>query len=134
MYIHDIVSDTGLSHAKLVTTPLPQGVKLKTKREVLLPNPELYRRLVGRLLYLCFMRPDISHSVKQLSQFLQHPSDDHWSGALHVLKCLEGKCFGFLENQETNYCFSFYGQAEYRSIGQLADLFTKSLPGAPFAG
>ncbi|KAL0358345.1 UNVERIFIED_CONTAM: Retrovirus-related Pol polyprotein from transposon RE1 [Sesamum angustifolium] len=32
------------------------------------------KRLVGRLLYLGFTRPDISFATQQLSQFLQHPS------------------------------------------------------------
>ncbi|KAL0347901.1 UNVERIFIED_CONTAM: Retrovirus-related Pol polyprotein from transposon RE2 [Sesamum angustifolium] len=40
--------------------------------------------------FICVYATRYSHSAKQLSQFLQHPSDDHWSGALHVLKCLKG--------------------------------------------
>ncbi|KAL0399884.1 UNVERIFIED_CONTAM: putative mitochondrial protein [Sesamum radiatum] len=36
-----------------------------------------------------FTRPDISHSVQQLSQFLNRPCEAHWSAALHVVRYLK---------------------------------------------
>ena len=45
---------------------------------------------MGRLLYLNFTRPDISHAVQQLSQFLHAPTDLHWKAAVHVLRYLKG--------------------------------------------
>ncbi|KAL0401838.1 UNVERIFIED_CONTAM: Retrovirus-related Pol polyprotein from transposon RE1 [Sesamum latifolium] len=53
-------------------------------------NPDSYRRLVGRLLYLGFTRPDLSHSVQQLSQFLNRLCEAHWTAALHVVRYLKG--------------------------------------------
>ncbi|KAK4395433.1 Retrovirus-related Pol polyprotein from transposon TNT 1-94 [Sesamum angolense] len=46
------------------STPFPPGLKLTTDSGAQLQNPDMYRRLVGRLLYLGFTRPDISHSVQ----------------------------------------------------------------------
>ncbi|KAL0438755.1 UNVERIFIED_CONTAM: Retrovirus-related Pol polyprotein from transposon RE2 [Sesamum latifolium] len=89
-YILDIIHDTGLTDAKSATTPFPQHVKLSVTGGAVLSDPKRYRRLVGRLLYLGFTRPDISYSVQQLSQFLQHPCDDHWRAALHVVRYLKG--------------------------------------------
>ncbi|KAL0326589.1 UNVERIFIED_CONTAM: Retrovirus-related Pol polyprotein from transposon RE2 [Sesamum angustifolium] len=89
-YVLDIVHDVKLSNAKGVSTPFPQGLKLSSDCGALLPNPDSYRRLVGRLLYLGFTRPDISHSVQQLSQFLNHPCEAHWNAALHVVRYLKG--------------------------------------------
>ncbi|KAK4406633.1 Retrovirus-related Pol polyprotein from transposon RE1 [Sesamum angolense] len=63
-YINDIVRDTGLMHAKSVTTPFPQHIKLSTTGGAVLSDPEPYRRLVGRLLYLGFTRPDFSYGVQ----------------------------------------------------------------------
>ncbi|KAL2239868.1 UNVERIFIED_CONTAM: Retrovirus-related Pol polyprotein from transposon RE1 [Sesamum indicum] len=89
-YIQDIIADTGLQQAKAVSTPFPTGLKLCSDAGALLQAPDSYRRLVGRLLYLSFTRPDISHSVQQLSQFLNHPCDVHWNAALHVVRYLKG--------------------------------------------
>ncbi|KAL0355577.1 UNVERIFIED_CONTAM: putative mitochondrial protein [Sesamum radiatum] len=72
-YILDIIQDIGMTNAKPVSTPLPLGLKLNMNSGALLPSPDQYRRLIGRLLYLCFTQPDISHSVQQLSQYLTGP-------------------------------------------------------------
>ncbi|KAL0402317.1 UNVERIFIED_CONTAM: Retrovirus-related Pol polyprotein from transposon RE1 [Sesamum latifolium] len=89
-YVLDILHDTELTNAKVVPTPFPQGLKLCSENSALLVNPDAYRRLVGRLLYLSFTYPDISHSVQQLSQFVNHPYESHWSAALHVVRYLKG--------------------------------------------
>ncbi|KAL0291588.1 UNVERIFIED_CONTAM: Retrovirus-related Pol polyprotein from transposon TNT 1-94 [Sesamum angustifolium] len=62
-YVLDIVHDVGLSNAKGVSTPFPQGLKLSSDCGALLPNPDSYRRLVGRLLYL------VLHARIFLTQF-----------------------------------------------------------------
>ncbi|KAL2249476.1 UNVERIFIED_CONTAM: Retrovirus-related Pol polyprotein from transposon TNT 1-94 [Sesamum indicum] len=89
-YVRDIISDTGMSSAKSVSTPFPLGLKLTNDSGARLQQPDQYRRLIGRLLYLGFTRPDISHSVQQLSQFLNHPCVAHWNAALHVVRYLKG--------------------------------------------
>ncbi|KAL0421061.1 UNVERIFIED_CONTAM: Retrovirus-related Pol polyprotein from transposon RE1 [Sesamum latifolium] len=88
--IKDIVSDTGLNNAKVVTTPLPAGITFTAEARQPLSSPEAYRSLVGRLLYLSLTRPDISHASQQLSQFMQHPCKQHWDAAIHVVKYLKG--------------------------------------------
>ncbi|KAL2251868.1 uncharacterized protein LOC110012820 [Sesamum indicum] len=69
-YLQDILADTSMLEGKPSPTPLPSGLKLVCDDGSLLPDPGVYRRLVGCLLYLGFTRPDISFFVQQLSQFL----------------------------------------------------------------
>ncbi|KAL0298886.1 UNVERIFIED_CONTAM: Retrovirus-related Pol polyprotein from transposon RE2 [Sesamum radiatum] len=57
VYVDDILI-TGPSLSDI------EGLKLTTDSGAQLQNPDMYRRLVGRLLYLGFTRPDISHSVQ----------------------------------------------------------------------
>ncbi|KAL0341716.1 UNVERIFIED_CONTAM: Retrovirus-related Pol polyprotein from transposon RE2 [Sesamum calycinum] len=89
-YIGDILNDMGLQDAKTTTTPLPAGIKFTTQSDNVLPHPAVYRRLVGRLLYLNFTRLDIAHATQQLSQFLQTPCQQHWDAAVHLVKYLKG--------------------------------------------
>ena len=70
-YILDILSDAGLTGAKPAKFPLPRGLKLATATGPCLSDPEPFRRLIGRLLYLTLTRLDISYSVQHLSQLLQ---------------------------------------------------------------
>ncbi|KAL0413904.1 UNVERIFIED_CONTAM: Retrovirus-related Pol polyprotein from transposon RE2 [Sesamum radiatum] len=79
-----------MTQAKAASTLLPTGIKFSADTGDLLSNPEAYRRLIGRILYLGFTRPDISHAAQQLSQFLQHPSRQHWDAAHHLLRYLKG--------------------------------------------
>lgn len=66
-------------------TPLPVNLKLNTTDGHLLPNPEHYRSLVGKLNYLTNTRPDLSYDEQTLSQFMQHPRSPHLAALHHTL-------------------------------------------------
>lgn len=51
-YILDLLQDTGVTAVKPAPFPLPQNLKLSLNKGECLSNPESYRRLVRRLLYL----------------------------------------------------------------------------------
>ena len=88
-YALDIISETGLLGARPAAVPLEQNHRLALSTSNELDDPELYRRLVGRLIYLCFTRPDLSYSVHVLSQFMQKPRIEHWDAALRVVRYLK---------------------------------------------
>ncbi|KAF7845056.1 TMV resistance protein N-like [Senna tora] len=54
---------SGLLGARPASVPLEQNHRLALSTSSVLEDPERYRRLVGRLIYLCFTRPDLSYSV-----------------------------------------------------------------------
>lgn len=89
-YTLDIISEAGLLGAKPSGFPIEQNHKLGLASGELLEDPELYRRLVGRLLYLAVTRPDLAYSVHILSQFMQEPRIEHWEAALRVVRYLKG--------------------------------------------
>jgi len=89
-YIHDILSDAGITGAKPAKFPLPKGLHLLAETGELMTDPGQFRRLIGRLLYLTLTRPDISYSVQHLSQYLEQPRQPHYLAAMHVLRYLKG--------------------------------------------
>ncbi|KAH7534036.1 hypothetical protein FEM48_Zijuj04G0195000 [Ziziphus jujuba var. spinosa] len=89
-YTLDIVSEAGLLGAKPCGFPIEQNHRLGLVNGELLSNPESYRRLVGRLVYLIVTRPDLAYSVHILSQFMQEPRIEHWEAALRVVRYLKG--------------------------------------------
>ncbi|KAK4390694.1 Retrovirus-related Pol polyprotein from transposon RE2 [Sesamum angolense] len=88
-YLQDILADTSMLAAKLASTPFPLGLKLVLEDGALLPNPNKYRRLIGRLLSGVHT-PRYFFRCPKLSQFLQAPRTSHWDAALHVLRYLKG--------------------------------------------
>ncbi|GAA0153556.1 hypothetical protein LIER_11765 [Lithospermum erythrorhizon] len=61
--------------ANVVETPLRHDWFAQNKDSPLLTDSSVYKRLVGRLLYLNFTRPDLILRVHYLSRFMQHPTN-----------------------------------------------------------
>uniref|UniRef100_A0A803LBA1 Integrase catalytic domain-containing protein n=1 Tax=Chenopodium quinoa TaxID=63459 RepID=A0A803LBA1_CHEQI len=89
-YILDILKNNGIEYCKVAKFPFPKGMKLSTDSGEVLQEPEIYRRIIGKLLYLNITRLDISYSVQQLSQFMQCPRKPHLQAAIHVMRYLKG--------------------------------------------
>ena len=89
-YALDIVQEAGLLGAKPAATPIEENHHLALATGPLLSDPGPYRRLIGRLIYLCFTRPKLSYSVHILSQFMHQLREEHWQAALRVARYLKG--------------------------------------------
>lgn len=90
-YALDIIAETELLGAKPTNNPMEQSPWLALAEEENFSHPEQYRRLVGKLIYLCFTRLKLSSCVHTLSQFMQEPKQSHWEAALRVVRYLKGK-------------------------------------------
>lgn len=57
----------------------------------------LYRSIVGALQYAMITRPDISFAVNKASQYMHHPTNDHWDLVKHILRYLKGSLYHGLQ-------------------------------------
>lgn len=89
-YVLHLLEDTTFLASKPCNLPMDPNVKLQLDQGDLLQEPSVYRRLIGRLLYLTISRPDITFTVHKLSQFVAHPRSSHLSAAHHLLRYLKG--------------------------------------------
>jgi len=89
-YALDIISEVGMLGVKLVAFPLDQNHHLPLADGPPLSDPDHYRCLVGRLIYLSITRPELSYCVHMLAQFMQHPHQEHWEAALRIVRYLKG--------------------------------------------
>ncbi|XP_047260837.1 uncharacterized mitochondrial protein AtMg00810-like [Capsicum annuum] len=89
-FIHDLLQDFHCDVVSPVTSPLDLSIKLRADMGTSLPNPEIYRSLVGKLNFLTNTSLDLSFVVQHLSQFHKAPSDCHMKVALHLLRYLNG--------------------------------------------
>jgi hypothetical protein len=49
-----------------------------------------YRIIVGALRYLIHTRPDLTHSISYVSQFMAEPREDHQAAMKHILRYIVG--------------------------------------------
>ena len=74
---------------KPTSIPMDQSAKFNSSVGDAVPDASLYRRLIGRLLYLTLTRPDICYSVHKLRQFMSSPKVPHLQAAYRILKYLK---------------------------------------------
>ncbi|KAG7554673.1 Reverse transcriptase RNA-dependent DNA polymerase [Arabidopsis suecica] len=89
-YTLDIINEAGLLGTKPAPTPMELNHKLASVTSHVYEDPEQYRRLVGRFIYLTITRPDLSYPVHILSQFMATPLVAHWEAALRLVRYLKG--------------------------------------------
>ncbi|RDX85047.1 Copia protein, partial [Mucuna pruriens] len=88
-YLFSHFQNKDLGHLKPVGSPIDSNMKLMVKQGDPYSDPERYRRLVGKLIYLTITRPDISFAVGVVSQFMQAPCVDHWTLVLCILRYIK---------------------------------------------
>ncbi|XP_039131886.1 uncharacterized mitochondrial protein AtMg00810-like [Dioscorea cayenensis subsp. rotundata] len=89
-YTLDLLARSGLTDTRTAATLMELHLQLRASDGTPLPDPTRYRHLVGSLVYLAVTRPDISHAVHILSQFVAAPTSVHYGHLLRVLRYLRG--------------------------------------------
>ena len=92
-YIRSILDDFNMSDCNPCLTPMGEGTRLSVLMSPQMPEERLgmkaalYRKLVGKLLYLTVAtRLDIAYVVGVLRQFVKNPREAHWNVAKRVLQ------------------------------------------------
>ncbi|XP_060210511.1 uncharacterized mitochondrial protein AtMg00810-like [Lycium barbarum] len=86
-YASEVVALFGLTDTKAVLTPMEVNTKYGRDDGERFPDHTLYKRLVGSLVYLTMIRPDISYAVQ-----LEGYSDTNWAGCPDSRRSVTGWC------------------------------------------
>ncbi len=74
----------GMIGCKPISIPLEQNVKLSADEGDLVEDTTMYRHIVGSLIYMTIIRPDLNYVVGVVNQFMQTPQKPH----LDVVRCI----------------------------------------------
>lgn len=118
--IDQVIDRFGQRDAADARTPILQP--LQEHGEKILPGEFGYRQLVGSLMYLMVnTRPDIAFAVKELSRFLESPTQEHVTAGKRVLRylkatrnhCLEYKKSKSYDPENISSLFEFYTDSDF---------------------
>jgi hypothetical protein len=87
-YTMEILKKLGMTECKSMPTPMVMDLKKMSDIDSRDVDPNLYRQLIGSLMYLVNTKPDICYAVNVLSQFMSQPRQTHWIVAKHELRYL----------------------------------------------
>ncbi|GAB2278467.1 hypothetical protein Dimus_039291 [Dionaea muscipula] len=89
-YVLDLLEEIGKLGCAPVETPIVQNHCLAIYHDQVPTNKERCQRLVGKLIYLSHIRPDIAYAINVVSQFMHPPSEEHMVVVMRILSYLKG--------------------------------------------
>ena len=77
-YALDLLTKAKKLGCKPIKTPIEQNHKLFKALEDVMVDRESYYKLVGKLIYLSHINPNIAYVVGVMSQFMHNPKEVHF--------------------------------------------------------
>ena len=84
-YAKRLVKRFGLDSAKHLRTPMSTNAKLTVDDSGSSVDPNIYRSMIGSLLYLTASRPDICFSVGVCARYQANPKESHLAAVKQII-------------------------------------------------
>jgi hypothetical protein len=88
-YVLDLLAETGMLGCRPCGSPIDRNHQTCAHSGDPV-DKGAYQRLVGRLIYLCHTRPDISYAVSVVSKYMHDPRTRHMEVVYQILRYLKG--------------------------------------------
>jgi Reverse transcriptase (RNA-dependent DNA polymerase) len=108
-YVIDLLTETDMLGCRFVVSPIDVKTRIGADAEEQVDR-ERYQRLINKLIYLCYICPDISFIVSVVSRYMHNPRKGYMDALYHILRYLKSaprKGLIFRKNEHMNiesYC------------------------------
>ena len=100
-YVLDLLKETRMLGCKPAETSMDSSTKIGANKDSVPVDKGNYQRLVGKLTYLSYTRPDIGFSISGVSHLINDPNEAHMEAVNRILmyvKMIPSKGFYFRKN------------------------------------
>eukprot|EP00253_Pinus_taeda_P033015 PITA_33015 len=119
-YVNEVLGRFNMQECKAMITPMVMGLKLSKEDNSKDFDPSLYKSIVGSLMYLTAIRPDIMFAVSLISRFMERPKEAHWQASKRILRYVKGtKILGILYT--LSECSDLVGYTDSDWAGSIDD-------------
>ena len=102
-YASEVLKIFNIFNCKTTLTPIIIGLKLSKDDDGSTIDPMFFKRIVGILMHLTTMRPDIMYGVSMISRFMESPKESHWKAGKIILSYVSGtKDLGIMYSTSEN--------------------------------
>jgi hypothetical protein len=88
-YIKDMLKKFGLDDAKSISTPMGTNRSLDSDASDNMVDQKMYQSMIGSLLYVTALRPDVMFSVCFCARFQASPRESHLKATKRILRYLK---------------------------------------------
>lgn len=88
-YVLDLLAETGMLGCRPCSSPIDRNHQIYAQSGDSVDR-ETYQRLVGRLIYLCHTRPDISYAVSVVSRYMHDLRTGHMEVVYRIMRYFKG--------------------------------------------
>ena len=85
----DLLQETGMLRCQPVDTPIEEGLKLCVEPNQVSIDKGKYQRLVGRLMYLAHIKPNLAYALSVVSQYMHNPREQYMNAVMRILRYLK---------------------------------------------
>ena len=89
-YSSDMPKRFHMEDCKASPCPFLSSIRLKEGGSTPLVDNTLYKQLIGSLLYLTHLRPNISYVVSAAARYMQETHEMHWKEINRILHYVQG--------------------------------------------
>ncbi|KAG6385353.1 hypothetical protein SASPL_154186 [Salvia splendens] len=114
-YAKSLLERFNMGESKEMATPMESNLKLKKDEGKLVKDAKKFRQLVGSLIYLTIIKPEISYFVVVVvAQFMQNPRSYHLDAAKRILRYVKGTIsYEILYKNCDNFLLSGFVDADW---------------------
>jgi hypothetical protein len=85
-YVLEMLREFGMENSKSEHVPYPPGLHLTSDMHAEPVDPKLYCQMVGKLIFLTTIRPDLSYVVSTVSRYMAAPQKPRLEAVKHILQ------------------------------------------------
>ncbi|XP_021992050.1 secreted RxLR effector protein 161-like [Helianthus annuus] len=128
-YARNLLDKFNMRDCNSISTPMEYGLRLTKEDPEESVDQNMYRSLVGCLMYLTNTRPDILFVVSRISRFMERPKKSHWESGKRILRYVKGTLnHGIIYSKGSRGKLTGYSDSDY--AGDIND--SKSTSGYVF--
>jgi len=87
-YAQDMVKKFGMKGKSYARMPMSISIKISSEPTSKCVDSTLYKSMIGSLLYITTIRPDIAFSIGMYTRFQSNPKESHLTAVKRILKYL----------------------------------------------